>query len=117
MSISNKPLLWLPFAAGGMLAALLVPALMLVFLLDSLHVLASADLAYARVLAFASHPLVRIALFGSIALLLWHAAHRLRMTLQDLGVRTAGPRQWSARLCYGAASVGTLALAWAVLAL
>jgi len=30
MSISNKPLLWLPFAGGGMLAALLLPALMLV---------------------------------------------------------------------------------------
>lgn len=117
MSISNKPLLWLPFAAGGMLAALLVPAVMLVFLLDSLHVLASADLAHARVLAFAGHPLARIALFGIVALLLWHAAHRLRMTLQDLGVRTPGARHLSARLCYGAATVGTVALGWAVLGL
>lgn len=117
MSISNKPLLWLPFAAGGMLAALLVPALMLVLLLESLNVLPAEALDHARMLAFVSHPLMRVALFGVIALLLWHAAHRLRMTLQDLGVRTVGLRKLSARLCYGAATVGTVALAWAVLAL
>lgn len=117
MSISNKPLLWLPFAAGGMLAALLVPAMMLVFLLDSLHAFPSANLGYERMLAFAAHPLARIAWFGIVALLLWHAAHRLRMTLQDLGVRTPGARLLSARLCYGAASVGTLLLGWAVLVL
>ncbi|PIV32400.1 MAG: fumarate reductase subunit D, partial [Lysobacterales bacterium CG02_land_8_20_14_3_00_62_12] len=51
MSISNKPLLWLPFAGGGMLAALLLPALMLVLLLDSLGMLSTAALAHERVRA------------------------------------------------------------------
>src|SRR3546814_10247252 len=87
MSLSNKPILWLPFAAGGMLAALLVPALMLVFVLDALQLVPAANLDYQRVYAFVGNPLVRIVLFGVIAMLLWHAAHRLRMTVQDIGAR------------------------------
>ncbi|PKM05732.1 MAG: fumarate reductase subunit D [Gammaproteobacteria bacterium HGW-Gammaproteobacteria-4] len=117
MSMSNKPILWLPFAAGGMLAALLVPALMLVFVLDSLQLLPAANLDYGRVFAFASNPFARVALFAVIALLLWHAAHRLRMTLQDIGVRSHGARRLAARLCYGAATLASVALIWAVLAL
>jgi fumarate reductase subunit D len=117
MSLSNKPILWLPFAAGGMLAALLVPALMLVFLLDSMQLMPAANLDYERVLAFAGNPITRIVLFGVIAMLLWHAAHRLRMTLQDIGVRSHGARQLAARLCYGTATLASVALVWAVLAL
>lgn len=117
MSMSNKPLLWLPFAAGGMLAALLVPALMLVLLLDSLQLLPAIALDHQRVFAFVSHPLARIVWFGLIALLLWHAAHRLRMTLQDIGIRSHGARKIAARLCYGSATIATITLLWAVLAL
>lgn len=117
MSMSNKPIVWLPFAAGGMLAALLVPALMLVFVLDSLQLTPASHLDYARVLAFASHPLMRAGLFAVIALLLWHAAHRLRMTVQDIGVRSHGARQIAARLCYGAATLASVALIWAVVVL
>lgn len=112
MSISNKPLLWLPFAGGGMLAALLLPALMLVLLLDGLGVLPDAALAHERVSAFVGRPLVVVVGFVFIALVIWHAAHRLRMTLQDLGVRDAGARRLSARICYSAATLATVALAW-----
>src|SRR3546814_14244237 len=93
MSLSNKPILWLPFAAGGMLAALLVPALMLVFVLDALQLVPAANLDYQRVYAFVGNPLVRIVLFGVIAMLLWHAAHRLRLTVQDIGARSHGARR------------------------
>ncbi|PJA37431.1 MAG: hypothetical protein CO182_11835 [Lysobacterales bacterium CG_4_9_14_3_um_filter_62_6] len=112
MSISNKPLLWLPFAGGGMLAALLLPALMLVLLLDSLGMLSTAALAHERVRAWVSQPLVAISACVFITLVIWHAAHRLRMTLQDLGVRDAGARRLSARICYSAATLATVALAW-----
>jgi fumarate reductase subunit D len=112
MSISNKPLLWLPFAGGGMLAALLLPVLMLVLLLDSLGMLPTAALAHERVGAWLSQPLVVIGAFVFIALVIWHAAHRLRMTLQDLGVRSAAARRLSAGLCYSAAGLATLALVW-----
>lgn len=114
MSLSNKPILWLPFAAGGMLAALLVPALMLVFVLDALQLVPAANLDYQHVHAFVGNPLVRIVLFGVITLLLWHAAHRLRMTVQDIGARSHGARRLTARLCYGSAMLANLVLIWAV---
>lgn len=117
MAISNKPLVWLPFAAGGMIAALLLPAVMLVVLADSLGLLAPEALGHARVHAFAAHPLAVLALFGAIAAVLWHAAHRLRMTAQDLGVRAATPRRWLARGCYLMAALATLGLAAVLLGL
>lgn len=117
MAVSNKPVVWLPFAAGGMLAALLLPAVMLVLLLDGFGVLAPGALAHARVLAFVAHPLAAVALFASIVLIVWHAAHRLRMTAQDLGVRAPGPRRRLARACYLLAAIGTVMAAGALLAL
>src|SRR3546814_14675641 len=99
MSLSNKPILWLPFAAGGMLAALLVPALMLVFVLDALQLVPAANLDYQRVYAFVGTPLVRLELFGVIAMMLWHAAHRLRSNVPDIGERSHGARRLVQRLC------------------
>lgn len=116
MARSNKPLIWLPFAAGGMLAALVLPALALVLLLDATGMLSTAALSYARLSAFADHALVRLALFVLIGLAYWHAAHRLRMTVQDLGVRQPGPRRLLAWTLYLLAAAGTVALAMAVIA-
>ena len=117
MAISNKPIVWLPFAAGGMLAALLLPALMLVLLADGLGLFAPTALGHARVLAFVGHPLVALGLFVGLTLVIWHAAHRLRMTVQDLGVRAPQPRRWLAWICYLLGAAGTLALAAVLLAL
>lgn len=117
MARSNKPLIWLPFAAGGMLAALVMPVVALVLLLDALGVLPVAALDHARLAAFAGHPLTRLAVFAVIGLTFWHAAHRLRMTAQDLGVRARGARRVLAWTCYLLAAAGTLALAIALLAL
>ena len=117
MAMSNKPLVWLPFAAGGMLAALLMPALMVALLAGSLGWFDPAALGHERVLAVVSYPLVATGLFVVLSLVLWHAAHRLRMTVQDLGVRTPRPRRWLARVCYLLAALGTLALAVVLLRL
>jgi fumarate reductase subunit D len=117
MAVSNKPLIWLPFAAGGMLAALLLPALMLLVLLDGLDLVPAAVLAHDRVHALVAQPLVAVAVFAVLALVLWHAAHRLRMTVQDLGVRNPAPRRWLARACYLLATLGTIALALVLLML
>lgn len=110
MARSHKPLLWFPFAMGGTVAALLLPGLMLLTLLASLGVLPDDALSHARVSAFAGHWLSAAVLFVVIVSMLWHAAHRLRMTLQDLGVRTAPARRLAARICYGLATAGTLLL-------
>jgi len=86
MAKSNKPIVWGPFAAGGTLTAFLTPALMLLTLLAALgH--APDLLAYERLHAFASHWLAKVALAGVVFLSLWSAAHRLRITCYDLGIR------------------------------
>ena len=86
MAISNKPIVWGPFAAGGTLTAFLTPVLVLLTLLVALgH--APDLLAYDRLHAFLGHWLVKVAVAGVVFLSLWSAAHRLRITCYDLGVR------------------------------
>lgn len=98
MAKSNKPLLWLPFAAGGLVAAFIIPVLILVSgLLTPLGIM---HLPYARMFAFAHHPLGKLILLGAVALPAWHAAHRLRMTAHDFGL---GGGLAVRLVCYGAA--------------
>jgi len=86
MAISNKPIVWGPFAGGGTLTAFVTPALILLTLLAALgH--APDLMAYDRLHAFMGHWLVKIAAVGVVFLSLWSAAHRLRITCYDLGVR------------------------------
>jgi len=86
MAKSNKPIFWSLFAAGGTLAAFLAPVLVLLFLLAALgH--APVLLSYANLHAFAAGWLGKLFLLAVITLFLWHAAHRLRVTLHDFGLR------------------------------
>jgi len=86
MAVSNKPLVWGPFAAGGTLTAFVTPALILLTLLAALgH--APDLLSYDRLHALAGHWLAKVAIAGVVFLSLWSAAHRLRITCYDLGVR------------------------------
>ena len=86
MTISNKPIVWGPFAAGGTLTAFVTPALILLTLLAALgH--APDLLAYDRLHALLGHWLVKVVVAGVVFLSLWSAAHRLRITCYDLGVR------------------------------
>lgn len=107
MARSNKPMLWLPFAAGGTLAAFVLPALMLSLLLAALGIFPAEAVSYERLRAFAGHPLSKGGLLVVLLLLVWHAAHRLRMTLQDLGARRRETRAWTARFCYGAGAAAS----------
>jgi len=104
MAKSDKPVVWSLFAAGGTLAALLAPVLALLLLLVALG--RPPELfAYAAMQAFASHWLASLVLFAVITLFLWHAAHRLRITLHDLGLRRDHA---AAVLLYTAAAAGTV---------
>src|SRR5262249_26438481 len=96
MALSNKPLLWLPFAGGGMVAALIVPVMILIT--GVLMLLGLVSLPYEKMAAFARNPLGKLILFGAIALLAWHAGHRLRMTAHDLGL---GRGTLVKLVCYG----------------
>ena len=86
MAKSNKPIVWSLFAAGGTLAAFLAPVLVLLFLLVALgH--APGLLGHDRLHALAAHWPGKIFLLAVIVLFLWHAAHRLRISMHDFGLR------------------------------
>ena len=104
MAKSNKPIFWSLFAAGGTLAAFLAPVLVLLFLLVAMgH--APGIFSYANLHAFASHWLGKLALLGVITLFLWHAAHRLRVTLHDFGLRQDA---FTAVVLYSIAALSTI---------
>ena len=108
-----EPLVWLGFSAGGVLAAVFLPVLVLLFGLA--FPLGWLDPpAHARLLAVVGHPLTVVVLAGLVALMLVHSAHRFRYTLYD-GLQIKRKRT-VAVLCYGAAVVGSaaaLAVLWA----
>jgi fumarate reductase subunit D len=106
---SAKPLVWLPFAVGGVTAAMILPVLMLItgFLLP-LGILPADALSYERIYAFVAHPLGKLALLGVLIPSLWHAAHRFRCTLQDLGIASHGGRQVVMVGCYAFGALFTL---------
>jgi fumarate reductase subunit D len=86
MAISNKPIVWGPFAGGGTLTAFVTPALILLTLLAAFgH--APDLLAFDRIHGLMGHWLAKVAGVGVVFLSLWSAAHRLRITCYDLGVR------------------------------
>ena len=107
---------WGLFAVGGMVAATLVPVHILVQgVLGPLGLVASVNLHYDTYLAVASNPLVRLYLFVLISLPFFHAAHRLRFLLLDLGLR-GGQRALAAAL-YGGAVLGSLITAYVLVTL
>ncbi|MGK5110748.1 MULTISPECIES: fumarate reductase subunit FrdD [unclassified Geodermatophilus] len=101
-----EPLVWLMFSAGGVLAAVFLPSLILVFgLALPLGWLDPPD--HGDVLAVVGHPVTVVVLVGAFVLLLVHSAHRFRYTLYD-GLQIKKKRT-VAVLCYGAAIVGSVA--------
>jgi len=91
MARSNEPVLWALFGAGGMVAALVGPVLVLLLgIAGTLDLFgARAMFAYAHFGQVTASALVRLALFPVIALPMWHWAHRFRYILVDLGMRRA----------------------------
>jgi fumarate reductase subunit D len=102
-----EPLLWLLFSAGGVLAALLIPILLLLFgLAFPLGWLAPPR--YENLLGLLRNPLTRIVLFLLCMLALFHGAHRFRFTLYD-GLQIKHLNELINLCCYGGAIVGTVA--------
>jgi len=110
------PLFWLLFGAGGMLSALFGPALILltgVMIPHGWGVPASFG-SYESVLAFACNPLGKLVLLAVIALLFWHAAERLFLTLHDMRAAPAALLRW---LTYGVAALLTIIVVALLLAI
>ncbi|MER6997932.1 fumarate reductase subunit FrdD [Streptomyces sp. NPDC000410] len=103
---SPEPLLWLLFSAGGLAAALLVPALLFLFgIAFPLGWLPAPD--HAHLLSVLHNPLVKAVLFGLCVLGLFHWAHRFRYTLYD-GLQLKRLSTVISLFCYGGALVGSV---------
>ncbi|NRQ40003.1 fumarate reductase subunit D [Nonomuraea sp. NN258] len=96
-----EPYLWLLFSGGGVVAALVLPVLVLLF--GVLMPLGVLDWPTAEHLgALAGNVVVRLALLVVVVLCGFHAAHRIRFTSEEmLGI--ARFDLVIALLCYGAA--------------
>jgi fumarate reductase subunit D len=108
-----EPFVWLLFSAGGIVAALMLPVLLVLFgVAIPLGWVEAPD--YAHLLAVLRNPLTRVGLLGACALALVHAAHRLRFTVEHA-------LQWRrydpviATVCYGGAVCGIVAAAYLLL--
>jgi len=112
---SHSPVFWLLFGAGGMLAALLGPALVFITLTAPHGWLFSADLlSYPRILGLAQHWLGKALLLAVVSLFAWHAVHRILCSLHDIGIH----KTFAVKLgCYGVAFALTVVSGWALLAL
>lgn len=104
---SHEPVFWALFGAGGMVVALVIPAMVIVTgFAWPLGLMSDGALSHARMTGFAGSLPGALALFAVISLTLWHAAHRIFHSLHDFGV-TRGLGAWKVT-CYGAALLGTL---------
>jgi fumarate reductase subunit D len=106
----NEPLLWVLFSAGGAVAALVIPILLLLYgLAFPLGWLEPPS--YQQTLALFGHPLMRLLLFVLCFLALFHWAHRFRYTLYD-GLQIKHLNEVIFASCYGGATVGTVLAAY-----
>jgi fumarate reductase subunit D len=112
MGRSHKPVVWGLFAGGGTLSAFVFPAIVFVVGLGVPLGFYGADaFSYARMTALVANPLGALCVFGVLFLIMWHAAHRLRITAHDFGIRADG---LVSLLCYGGAALGTIGLVYAL---
>jgi len=109
----SEPYLWLLFSAGGILSAMLMPALLLMFGV-AFPLGWVAPPTHEHMLAVLGNPLTRLVLLGLFLLSLFHAAHRLRHTLHD-AARLSHPAITA--LCYGGAVAGSVVAAYLLLQL
>ena len=86
---SDEPVYWLMFGAGGMAVAMALPAVLVVLLVAGITSpdVSSGVLSFAHAKSVLGCWIPALALFGTIALVLWHAFHRIYHSLHDLTIR------------------------------
>lgn len=108
MAKINKALFWSLFAAGGTLTAFVFPALALIVLFAA-YGRPPEMMGFDQMHGLLTNWLAKLIAFGTVALALWHAAHRLRTALHGLGLRADGA---VAAVGYGVALLGTVYTAY-----
>jgi fumarate reductase subunit D len=104
---------WLLFSGGGVVAALVLPVLLVLFGVAIPLGWVDAP-GHDHMLALVRNPFTRLGFIAVCGLALVHAAHRLRFTLEHaLQLHRYDPA--IATVCYGAALAGTAAAAYLML--
>jgi len=104
---------WLLFSAGGVVAALVLPVLLVLFgVAIPLGWVSAPD--HAHLLAVLRNPLTRLGMLGVCALALVHAAHRLRFTVEH-ALQLRRYDTIIATVCYGGSLAGIVAAAYLLL--
>jgi len=98
----SETIWWSLFAAGGVVAGMLIPIVIVItgILVPAGYV--TAEGLYTLI----HHPLTRLVLAGTISLSLFHAAHRTLFTLIDVGLKPY--RSLISFALHGIAIVGTI---------
>ena len=110
MPRSREPFFWVLFTAGGMLAALIFPALAgLLWIAIPLRWVEAP--AYPELVARVQPLLVRFGLFVLVSTALFHWGHRFRYSLYD-GLQLEHLYGLIAIICYGGATVLTMVAAY-----
>ena len=109
-----EPFVWLLFSAGGVVAALVLPVLLVLFGLAIPLGWVDAP-SHAHLLAVLRNPLTKLGLIVICALALVHAAHRLRFTVEH-GLQLRRYDGIIATVCYGGALLGIVAAVYLLLA-
>ena len=102
MRPSNEPFFWAIFSAGGMIVAFLLPVLIII----TGFVVPAEGIEFEQLDNVFGNPLVRLVVFGVAFLGFFHAAHRIRHLLKDLGLRSIATP--IAVVCYLGALAGAI---------
>mgnify|MGYP000332444753 CR=1 FL=1 len=107
MAKSNEPIWWSLFSAGGMIAAIIFPILIIITgILVPFGLVSDNPLNFERIHSAVSNPIIKLVLFFIISLPLFHWAHRFRFTLVDIGLKAVSTL--ISIICYGGAICGTI---------
>lgn len=95
---TNEPFWWFLFSGGGVVTAIVMPALIILTFVAAFHGWSSAEpgspaysadhyvLTYWHMKMLIGNPLVKLALFVCLTLSMFHCAHRIRHTLEEWGL-------------------------------
>tara|TARA_Y100000031_G_C7922950_1_gene249146 strand:- start:61 stop:423 length:363 start_codon:yes stop_codon:yes gene_type:complete len=100
----KEPFWWGLFSIGGVVAALLVPFhIFMDGLAVPLGLVDESAVSFERMHDLLTHPLAKLYLLVLVILPLFHAAHRIRFSLYELGIRDFQVSM--DLLCYGGAII------------
>lgn len=106
--------MWAGFSLGGIVAAFVLPALIIITnLAVPFGIVSPEKLEYARVVSKLSNPLAKLFIFVILVASLYHAAYRLQSVLQEITLEKLGVA--SSIIAYGLLALGTSVLLYAML--